>query len=291
MAGLTDVQEKSMPAQSGERYTVALQGFSEFERGALASFFRLAAQRSPAYIQVDRLDRCDFVVADADHGASLQAVMAEGRVNDTVFVGASAPPGAMAWLRRPIDPMHIVRELDSLVEQRQTAPAALAFGFESPDDQGGPQTGLSTFGTFEIPEDMSPDVLVVEDSAIARRFLQVRLQRLGYRVHLAHDGDEAMQLIARQEFLLVFLDVVLGPPGSLDGLKICQYVKHDPRFAGGRGPKVVIVSGLAGATDRVRATLAGCDAYLTKPLLEPDFIKTLQALDPQLASRPHAAPT
>jgi two-component system cell cycle response regulator len=278
-----------MPADSGERYTVALQGFSEFERGALASFFRLAAQRSPTYVQVDQLDRCDFVIADTDHRASLQAEMAEGREKDTVFVGAKAPPGAMAWLQRPIDPMHIVRELDSLVEQRQTAPAALAFDFESPDQ--GPQTGLSTFGTFEIHEDMSPDVLVAEDSAIARRFLQVRLQRLGYRVHLANDGDEAMQLIARQQFLLVFLDVVLGPPGSLDGLKICQYLKHDPRFAGGRGPKVVIVTGLAGATDRVRATLAGCDAYLTKPLLEPDFIQTLQALDPQLASRPHAAPT
>src|ERR1043165_6258826 len=114
-----------MPAASDERYTVALRGFSGFERAALASFFRLAAERTPSFVQVERIDRSDFVIADADHAASLQAVMAAGRLRDTVLVGASAPPGAMAWLQRPIDPMHIVRELDSLVEQRQSSPGEL----------------------------------------------------------------------------------------------------------------------------------------------------------------------
>ena len=41
-----------MPMHSAEQYTVALQGFSAFERGALASFFRLSVQRSPSYVQV-----------------------------------------------------------------------------------------------------------------------------------------------------------------------------------------------------------------------------------------------
>src|SRR5688572_31211529 len=114
-----------MAARSDERYTVALQGFSPFERSALSSFFRLAAERTPSYEQVERLDRCDFVIADADHDASLQSVLTAGRAHDTVFVGARAPQGAMAWLPRPIDPMHIVRELDSLVEQRNSSPGEL----------------------------------------------------------------------------------------------------------------------------------------------------------------------
>ena len=38
-----------------DRYRVALQGFSDFERSALASFFRLAGQRAPAYVQADTL--------------------------------------------------------------------------------------------------------------------------------------------------------------------------------------------------------------------------------------------
>ncbi len=66
------------------------------------------------------------------------------------------------------------------------------------------------------------DVLVVEDSAIARKFLALRLQRLGYRVHLADHGEEAIEMVARQSFAVAFVDVVLGSPGSMDGLRVCS---------------------------------------------------------------------
>jgi two-component system, cell cycle response regulator len=269
-----------MAARASEQYTVALQGFSTFERGALASFFRLAAKRMPSYVQVDRLDRCDFVIADADHARSLQAVQTAGRTSDTVFVGTQAPQGAMAWLKRPVDPMHILRELDSLVEHRNSSPGELQAAREPAP------RNMPALGRLDVAGDGSRrDVLVVEDSAIARRFLQVRLQKLGYRVHLAQAGDEAIELLRHERFALVFLDVALGPPGSLDGLAVCQQLKHDPVFARQGLPKVIIVTGLAGATDRVRGSLAGCDAYLTKPLSEPQLHDTLRTLDPGFAAR------
>lgn len=278
-----------MSAPAAERFTVALQGFSEFERGALSSFFRLAAERTPTYVQVQRLDRSDFVIADADHGASLQAVLSAGRARDTVFVGAQAPQGAMAWLPRPIDPMHIVRELDSLVEHRNSSPgelrAALAQVGDEPAKAAARSGEPSGLGGFDASGLSGPDVLLAEDSAIARRFLQMRLQQWGYRVHLAHDGDEAMALLAQQRFALVFLDVLLGPPGSLDGLAICQQLKHHPDFSGDRAPKVVLVTGLSGAVDRVRGSLAGCDAYLTKPIAEAELLQALRTLDPGFAQR------
>lgn len=268
-----------MDAPEAERYTVALQGFSEFERGALSSFFRLAAVRTPAYVQVQRLDRSDFVIADADHGASLQAVLSAGRLHDTVFVGAQAPQGAMACLPRPIHPMHIVRELDSLVEQRNSAPGELHAAIANVGNVEAAARG------FESAGESGADVLVAEDSAIARRFLQLRLQQLGYRVHLACDGDEAMALLAQQRFSLVFLDVLLGPPGSLDGLAICQRLKHHPDFAGDAAAKVVLVTGLGSEVDRVRGSLAGCDAYLTKPIAEAELLQALRSLDPGFAGR------
>ncbi|HEX6704432.1 MAG TPA: response regulator [Albitalea sp.] len=276
-----------MAARPDEQYTVALQGFSAFERGTLSSFFRLAASRTPCYIEVDRLDRCDFVVADADHAGSLATVQGAGRTGDTVFVGLRAPQGAMAWLHRPIDPMHIVRELDVLVEMRHSAPGALAAATEPAARKArSPVGGAPALGRLDVAGDGSRrDVLVVEDSAIARRFMQVRLQRLGYRVHLATDAAQALQLLRHERFALVFLDVVLGAPGSLDGLAICQQLKHDPKFASAGSPRVVMVTGLAGETDRVRGTLAGCDAYLTKPLTEPELVQTLTQLDPGFAAR------
>ena len=254
-----------------DRYTVALQGFTAFERGTLASFFRLAASRTPAYVQAERLDACDFIVADGDDARSVQAVGDAGRVADTVFIGARVPTGTRAKLARPVDPMHIVRELDALVDARRTAPPAAPASHRMP-----------ALGRLDVAGDGSRrDVLVVEDSAIARRFLQVRLQRLGYRVHIAARGEDALQVIGHERLALVFVDIVLGPPGSIDGHAVCRRVKQD----GHRAPPVIVVSGRAGQDDRMRATVAGCDAYLTKPLSDAGLLEALRTLDPGFAAR------
>ena len=268
-------------------YTVALQGFSDFERQALASFFRLAAQRSPAYVQVGPVDHGDFVIADADHQSALDAVQTAGRALDTVFVGSKAPEGAMAWLPRPIDPMHIVRELDALVTQRRAAQA----GFDQTPLLAGvdlllhemdlPSHGQRSAGPRRADHRGSGrDVLIVEDSAIARKFLQLRLQRLGYRVHLAHTGAQALELNESQPFSVVFLDIVLGDADSLDGLQVCQAIRQTPSAFEGHSPAIVMVTGSSSAADRVRGQLAGCNAYLTKPLIEAEFMATLRQVDP-----------
>jgi two-component system, cell cycle response regulator len=49
---------------------------------------------------------------------------------------------------------------------------------------------------------------------------------------------------------------------------------------GGIAPAVLLVTGLSGSMDRVRGDLAGCDAYLTKPLMEDEFLAALRLLDP-----------
>ncbi len=314
-----------MTAPAATRYSVAIQGFSTFERGALSSFFRLAARRTPSYVQVDALERSDFVIADADHKVSVQAVLDAGREPDTVFIGAGAPRSAMSRLARPIDPMHILRELDTLAEQRQTGPGALSAAVERrmrrPGDAGkGDSATLGGIGELAdlmdgtgdapgnaVAEDKAagkragkPDappaqeehdagaadnVLVVEDSAVARRFLEVRLRNLGYRVQSVPDAAAANVLLKQRPFTLAFLDVVLGPPGSADGLSLCQKLKHRRGPHALPVPKVVIVTGLSGPADRVRGSLAGCDAYLTKPLDDDELRRTLRTLDPAFAAR------
>jgi two-component system, cell cycle response regulator len=275
-----------------EQFSVALVGFSAFERAALASFFRLALQRSPAFEQVEEPDLADFLVADADRPRSLQTVLEGGRLPDTVFVGAQAPEGAMAWLPRPIDPVHIVRELDALVERRQSAAIVppLPERREEVDvllNDMGPLAGGSdgpAEDRWERRGGAGRDVLVVEDSAIARKFLAQRLHRLGYRVHLAHDGEQAAQMLALRPYAVVFVDIVLGAPGSIDGLQICHSIKLGAAHPDGPPPAVVIVTGLTGSADRVRGSLAGCDAYLTKPLVEREFVATLAEVDPGFES-------
>ncbi|MGD9831338.1 MAG: response regulator [Piscinibacter sp.] len=274
-----------------DTFTVAIEGFSAFERQALASFFRLAAQRSPAFRQVEEAGIADFLIADADHPASVAAVRRGQRVEDSVFIGAHAPEGAAAWLSRPIEPVHVLRALEELVELRLSAPEPPSAMMDLDPLEADTQRG----GLDEAPVPVAKpapappprprggggrEVLLVEDSPIARQFLKQRLQHLGYRVIECASGEAALEILSKRTFGMVFLDVVLGPPGSIDGLQLCQRLKQRGAQGGGLRTVVVIVTGLDGATDRVRGSLAGCDAYLTKPLHESEFIATLLQVDP-----------
>lgn len=286
-----------------DNFTVAIEGFSSFEREALASFFRLAAQRSPAFHQVDEVGMADFLIADGDHAASVAAVRRGQRLDDTVFIGAKAPAGAAAWLPRPIDPVHVLRELEGLVEMRLTAPEppsemmdldpmeidTLRGGLDdlprTPRSEPEPSKAKTAARPLAPPAPPprgggGREVLVVEDSAIARQFLKRRLTGLGYRVHECASGEAAMDMLSRRTFGMAFLDITLGPPGRIDGLQLCQRLKQRGAQNAGLRTIVVMVTGLDGATDRVRGSLAGCDAYLTKPLHEAEFIATLLQVDP-----------
>lgn len=276
-----------------DTFTVAIEGFSAFERQSLASFFRLAAQRSPAFRQVEEPGMADFLIADADHPASVAAVRRGQRVEDAVFIGARAPDGAAAWLPRPIEPVHVMRALDELVELRLSAPEPPSTMMDldplDADTQRGDLDPVREPAQARVDFAAAPprprggggrEVLLVEDSPIARHFLKQRLQHLGYRVLDCASGEAALEILSRRTFGLVFLDIVLGPPGSVDGLQLCQRLKQRGAKGGGLRTVVVVVTGLDGATDRVRGSLAGCDAYLTKPLHEGEFIATLLQVDP-----------
>lgn len=252
------------------RYTVALQGFSDFERNALASFFRLAESRAPAYAQAPSLGEADFVVADADHPGAVAAVRGADRLHDTVFIGTRPPAAATAFLPRPIEPTHIVRQLDLLLEQR----------LATLEEPAAPDWSGSGPGALEPDPLTAKHVLVVDDSRVAARFLQVRLQRLGYRVHVAQSPEEALAHIAGHPVAIAFLDVVLGEHASMDGLALCQRIRQTRPSP----PRVALVTALATSSDRVRGALAGCDVYLTKPLMESEFRDALKLLDPVAAT-------
>ena len=266
-------------------YRVALEGFSEFEHGMLTSFFRLAERHTPAYEHVNDSAQCDLIVADADQAPLLERLIARGRIDDTVFVGAKAPSQAIARVERPIEPTQILRELDELVALR-TVRIGLDLELPMPSLQSVPNTVDLLLHDIAPPAGHGGGraVLVVDDSAIARKFLDARLQRLGYAVHTAASGEHAIELAAHQRFSIVFLDVGLATADTagsqLDGLQVCQRIRQQAQQYGEAPPAVVFVTGSASPAERVRGSLVGCDGYLTKPLLEAEFIDALRTVDP-----------
>jgi len=118
---------------------------------------------------------------------------------------------------------------------------------------------------LEIPEVNQPDadaelILVVDDSAEVREFVQAALAAEGYRVITAASGPEAMRLALETVPSLVVSDVMM-PPG-FDGYELCRQLKTD--VATSHVP-VVLLTARAAPADRLAGLETGADAYLTKP--------------------------
>jgi CheY-like chemotaxis protein len=115
-------------------------------------------------------------------------------------------------------------------------------------------------------------ILVVDDSDIALRFMAGHLQRFGFQIHLAQSGEEALRRVAERHFEFVFMDVMME---GLDGFQTCKAIKRATYPAGKQPPTVVMLTARGTAVDKLRGTMAGADAYLTKPLREVELLKVV----------------
>ena len=105
-----------------------------------------------------------------------------------------------------------------------------------------------------------PKILLVEDNEMNRDMLSRRLQRKGYSVVTAEDGEKGL-LLARSELPdLILMDISLPVMGGWDvtrHLKADRSTSHIP---------IIALTAHAWVTDREKAIEAGCDDYDTKPV-------------------------
>jgi two-component system, cell cycle response regulator len=122
-------------------------------------------------------------------------------------------------------------------------------------------------------------ILVVDDSDIALKFMRNRLTRFGFQADLVNSGEDALAKMNTKPYKFVFLDVMME---GLDGYQTCRAIKQR-KYSDGKPPVVVMLTSRGGTIDKIRGTLAGCDAYLTKPLNERDLIAVLAKHDRSVA--------
>jgi CheY-like chemotaxis protein len=260
---------------------VAFVGFTPFERSTLESYFRLAAARETvSHVIVQDLQDCDLVVANAEQPEALLAIGRAGRMRDTVLVGGpSAPASVGAHLARPIDALQIRRALDALSQRHQMSrPSGRARqqAADSPELVGDFRTSEGYSNSVMVEGELRLDeVLVVSTSPAERDVLDEMLSRCGYGVTLARSAERAIELCEAHSFGFVFLG--LGQDG-VDSYQVCRRIRR--RSTGASiAPVVVALAHGGGAIDRIRATFAGCDAYLTTPLDESELVRLLAQHD------------
>jgi CheY-like chemotaxis protein len=267
-------------------------------------------------------------------------------------VGHRAPADARAWMARPIDPLHVMRELDAMVAaahpaaapaaidapgtitqavQRAQAAGSAPVRNDDPSTEAAPKAGVAASDTDDsallqrrdptpqpapaprpeppvppapVPTAADatpparprprkpaapapapapapavvmppPSALLVDDSEVALRFLETRLQRWGMQIDRASSSRKAIELLAQRDYDFVFVDLELGEDSELDGLSLCQHIKRHQGEGAALGSSVFIVSAHQTELDRVRGALAGCDAYLGKPLQDIDLRRLL----------------
>ena len=117
-----------------------------------------------------------------------------------------------------------------------------------------------------------PTILLVEDNEMNRDMLMRRLQRRGYKMVSAVDGDQLNEVMAGALPDLILMDINL--PGK-DGHEITRDLKGDPQTA---AIPVIALTAHAMVDDREKALAAGCDDYDTKPIDLPRLLGKIQAL-------------
>jgi CheY-like chemotaxis protein len=119
-------------------------------------------------------------------------------------------------------------------------------------------------------------ILVVEDNEDNRRILVLRLQRMGeFDIREAATGQAALDCITRDAPDVLFLDLTL--PGGMDGWETARRIRALP--APLSQLLIIAVTAHAMADDREKALAAGCDEYITKPMVNPGEIRdTLEQL-------------
>ena len=115
-------------------------------------------------------------------------------------------------------------------------------------------------------------ILLVEDNEMNRDMLSRRLQKNGYEVVLAIDGEEGMEKAHSELPALILMDMSL--PG-IDGWEATRRLKAAPQS---QKIPVIALTAHAMTDDRDKALAAGCDDFDTKPVELSRLLSKIQAL-------------
>ena len=118
---------------------------------------------------------------------------------------------------------------------------------------------------------MNKRVLIVEDNEQNLYLLSFILQKRGYEVVAAHDGQQGIDMALSMIPDLILLDIQLP---VMDGYAVARALRADPRLD--RVP-IVAVTSYAMTGDREKTIEAGCNGYIEKPINPDTFLQQVEA--------------
>jgi len=121
-----------------------------------------------------------------------------------------------------------------------------------------------------------PIILLVEDNEMNRDMLSRRLQRKGYHIVTATDGEQGLSMARTTGPDLILMDITLP---EMDGWEVIRLLKKDEST---RHIPIIALTARALMSDRAKAFEVGCDDYDTKPV---DFVRLTEKIGNLLAEK------
>jgi twitching motility two-component system response regulator PilG len=117
-----------------------------------------------------------------------------------------------------------------------------------------------------------PVVVCVDDSPTIQQFVKLSLEASGYDVLSFLDPTQVIEHLLNQKPLVILMDIEMP---RIDGYELCRMARQVESL---RPVPIVMLTGREGIIDRVRARMAGCTAYLTKPFNPQELLGLVQKL-------------
>jgi twitching motility two-component system response regulator PilG len=226
-------------------------GLTELEVRVLKSIFTLAPQlnENVTLTPPEQTTDADVILVNADDPKSAQQ-MTRIKVQNNLCTSIMLTDGDESGdgditLQRPIRVQKLISALEDIVEQT----------------------------SIQIPNEGSSEkalnVLVVDDSFPVRKYMEHKLSELvdvPVKLYLASSGEEAIDKATRIDCDIIFLDVMMD---GVDGYKVCKTIKSKDN------PYIVMLTSKKSPFDKVRGTMSGCDAYVTKPPADERLIEEI----------------
>ncbi|MEX1033850.1 MAG: response regulator [Cellvibrionaceae bacterium] len=272
---------KDNRARQPRRFKVGLVGASDSQRDVLSRIFTVTQYRTRCYEAVPldpnqlRAKRdVDFVLMCSNSQTVVNAWARQAdheKTSARPLILLSHPNARVTGkyqLNSPINPGKLIKLLDRYTIKELNFFPEFEIGTESDQMDETAISGINILrsGTEKnAAQGESRRALVVDDSLAVRKQMQIEFELLNDTVDLVDSAESAMLAVERLRYDIIFLDVVM--PG-MDGYTACKKIK---RCRLNRETPVVMLTSRSSSFDKIKGSLAGCSAYLVKPVNHNEF--------------------
>ncbi|MCE1253871.1 MAG: response regulator, partial [Anaerolineae bacterium] len=119
---------------------------------------------------------------------------------------------------------------------------------------------------------MSEKILIVDDDLETIRLIGMVLQRQGYQIITATNGNEAINLASREQPNLILLDLMMP---DMDGYQVTRQLRENPRTS---KIHILMFSAKGQVEDKITGYESGVDEYLTKPIHPAELVARIKSV-------------